>query len=200
MAKTAEKTDRKLWDKVKADVTKANKGGQPGQWSARKAQIATHEYKKAGGGYKGVKSPDNHLTRWTNEDWGTKSGAESGETGERYLPRKAREHLSVAEYRRTTNKKRADTEKGRQFSPQPKDLGYQDRPRPSDRPQRHSGGSAKASGSKGHCGTLDDTGPAFGDGVIMFKGAVHHRASNLEHQVRAARRPTHLLLGIHPAM
>jgi hypothetical protein len=44
------------------------------------------------------------------------------------------------------------------------------------------------------------TGPPFGDGVITFKGAVHHRASNLEHQVRTARRPTHLLLGIHPAM
>jgi hypothetical protein len=44
------------------------------------------------------------------------------------------------------------------------------------------------------------TGRAFGDGVIMFKGVVHHRASNLEHQVRAVRCPAHLLLGIHPAM
>jgi hypothetical protein len=44
------------------------------------------------------------------------------------------------------------------------------------------------------------TGPPFGDGVITFKGVVHHRASNLEHQVRPAWRPTHLLLGIHPAM
>jgi hypothetical protein len=34
----------------------------------------------------------------------------------------------------------------------------------------------------------------------MFMGAVHHRASNLEHQVRPAWRPAHLLLGIHPAM
>src|ERR1700712_370570 len=42
------------------------------------------------------------------------------------------------------------------------------------------------------------TGPAFGDGMITVKGAVHHRASNLEHQVRTARRPAHLLLGIHP--
>jgi hypothetical protein len=36
--------------------------------------------------------------------------------------------------------------------------------------------------------------------VIKFKGAVHHRASNLEHQELTARRPTHLLVGIHPAM
>ena len=28
------------------------KGGKPGQWSARKAQILAREYKKAGGGYK----------------------------------------------------------------------------------------------------------------------------------------------------
>jgi hypothetical protein len=36
--------------------------------------------------------------------------------------------------------------------------------------------------------------------VIAFKGAVYCRSSNFEHQVRTARRPTHLLLGIHPAM
>lgn len=122
MAKTAEKTDPKLWQKVKTDVTKSDKGGKPGQWSARKAQIATQEYKKEGGGYAGGKSSDNHLTQWTEEEWGTKSGAESGKTGERYLPRKAREHLTEAEYERTTAKKRADTAKGRQFSAQPEDV------------------------------------------------------------------------------
>ena len=122
MAKAADKTDPKLWDKVKTDVTKGDKGGKPGQWSARKAQLATQEYKKEGGGYEGAKSPDNHLAQWTREEWGTKSGAESGETGERYLPKKAREHLSDSEYKRTTAKKRADTAKGKQFSAQPKDV------------------------------------------------------------------------------
>ena len=122
MAKTAKKTDPKLWDKVKADVTTEGKGGKPGQWSARKAQLATQEYKKEGGGYEGGKSPDNHLTQWTKEDWGTKSGDASGATGERYLPRRARDHLDEAEYKRTTEKKRADTAKGKQFSAQPKDV------------------------------------------------------------------------------
>ena len=28
------------------------KGGKPGQWSARKAQLLASRYKKAGGGYK----------------------------------------------------------------------------------------------------------------------------------------------------
>ena len=122
MSGTAEKTDPKLWEKVKAKVTKGDKGGAPGQWSARKAQLAVHDYKAEGGGYAGGKSEDNHLTQWTEEDWGTKSGEPSGETGERYLPKQARDHLSDEEYQRTTAKKRADTRKGKQFSAQPKDV------------------------------------------------------------------------------
>ena len=122
MSGTAEKTDPKLWEKVKQEVTKGDKGGRPGQWSARKAQLATNEYKKEGGGYKGEKSGDNHLKQWADEDWGTKSGHPSGKTGERYLPKTAREHLSEEEYARTTAKKRADTKKGKQFSAQPEDV------------------------------------------------------------------------------
>ena len=122
MAKSADKTDPKLWEKVKHDVTDGDKGGRPGQWSARKAQLAVHDYKAEGGGYKGEKSPDNHLSQWTHEEWGTKSGHASAETGERYLPKQAREALTDQEYKRTTAKKRADTAKGKQFSAQPKDV------------------------------------------------------------------------------
>ena len=122
MAAVAEKTDPALWDKVKQQVTQADKGGRAGQWSARKAQLAVQAYKKAGGGYKGARTPDNHLRTWEREDWGTRSGHRSAETGERYLPRRAREHLSKAEYERTSAKKRADTRAGRQFSAQPRDI------------------------------------------------------------------------------
>ena len=122
MAKIAKKTDPKLWDKVKTDVTEGDKGGRPGQWSARKAQLATQEYKKEGGGYEGTQTPDNHLAQWTRKEWGTKSGAESGKTGERYLPKKARAHISDSDYKRTTDKKRSDTAKSRQFSAQPGDI------------------------------------------------------------------------------
>ena len=128
MSATAEKSNPKLWEKVKKEVTASDKGGKPGQWSARKAQLAVHEYKDEGGGYKGKKSADNHLTEWTEEDWGTKSGQESGKTGERYLPKKAREALSKDEYARTTAKKRADTRKGRQHSAQPKDVAEKTAP------------------------------------------------------------------------
>ena len=122
MAGTADRTSPQLWDKVKQDVTKRDKGGKPGQWSARKAQMAVQEYKAEGGGYKGPKSSDNHLSEWTREEWGTKSGQKSGETGERYLPKKAREKLSDGDYQRSTAKKRVDTKAGKQFSAQPRDV------------------------------------------------------------------------------
>jgi hypothetical protein len=37
-----------LFEKIKAGTT----GGDPGEWSARKAQMLAVEYKKKGGGYK----------------------------------------------------------------------------------------------------------------------------------------------------
>ena len=59
-------------------------------------------------------------------EWGTKSGKNSTQgskaTGERYLPKKARESLSKKEYAATSRKKRADTAKGKQFSSQPKKI------------------------------------------------------------------------------
>jgi len=33
-------------------ILRGNKGGNPGQWSARKAQMLALAYKRAGGGYK----------------------------------------------------------------------------------------------------------------------------------------------------
>ena len=119
MSATAKKTDPSLWEKVKHDVTEEDRGGKPGQWSARKAQLAVHDYKAAGGRYEGPKADDNHLRQWTEEQWGTKSGKPSAETGERYLPEKAREHLTDKEYAETSAKKRADTKKGKQVSAQP---------------------------------------------------------------------------------
>jgi hypothetical protein len=37
-----------LFKKIKA----GSKGGDPGEWSARKAQLLAVQYKKAGGGYR----------------------------------------------------------------------------------------------------------------------------------------------------
>ena len=114
--------------KVKQEVTQGDKGGKSGQWSARKAQMAVQEYKSEGGGYKGKKTADNHLVEWGKEDWGTKSGAKSKDSGERYLPKEARAALTKDEYQRTTAKKRADTAKGKQFSAQPGDVAQKTAP------------------------------------------------------------------------
>jgi hypothetical protein len=38
---------KRLFNKIKAGT----KGGDPGEWSARKAQLLASQYKKAGGGY-----------------------------------------------------------------------------------------------------------------------------------------------------
>jgi hypothetical protein len=39
---------KSIFERIKA----GGKGGAPGQWSARKAQMLAMQYKKAGGGYK----------------------------------------------------------------------------------------------------------------------------------------------------
>jgi hypothetical protein len=39
---------KRLFNKIKA----GSKGGAPGQWSARKAQMLAKQYKAAGGGYR----------------------------------------------------------------------------------------------------------------------------------------------------
>jgi len=73
-----------------------------------------------------LKKPQQDLKNWTKEDWGTKSGKPSTQgpqaTGERYLPKSARESLSSSEYAATSAKKREDTKKGKQFSRQPKGI------------------------------------------------------------------------------
>ena len=119
---TSKKTKPKLWSRIVSQVKAGTKGGKAGQWSARKAQLATKKYKAAGGGYSGAKSSSNSLSKWSKQKWRTKSGKPSSKTGERYLPEKAIKSLSAKEYAATTRKKREDTKKGLQFSKQPKKI------------------------------------------------------------------------------
>ena len=69
-----------------------------------------------------LKKSQRSLRAWTKQKWGTKSGKKSSETGERYLPKAARDALSPAEYAATSRKKREDTKKGKQHSKQPKKI------------------------------------------------------------------------------
>lgn len=124
MPQSAERSDPNLWDEVKAEVTAGARGGKPGQWSARKAQLAVAEYKRRGGEYEesGLAQDETDLHQWTQEKWGTASGEESGRSGERYLPRDIRVLLTEDEYARSTAKKRKDAKAGRQHSSQPRDV------------------------------------------------------------------------------
>jgi hypothetical protein len=113
-----------LRDRIKARIMASSKGGRPGQWSARKAQLVAQEYRAEGGGYKGGKTKSQKsLRRWTREKWGTRSGKPSTQgpeaTGERYLPESANKALSPQEYGATTRAKREGTRRGEQFVKQP---------------------------------------------------------------------------------
>jgi hypothetical protein len=111
-----------LRKKIVAAVKAGSKGGNAGQWSARKAQIANQRYEKAGGGYTGPKTgAQKKLSKWTDEKWQTRSGKPSTQgksaTGERYLPKKAIQSLSASEYAATSRAKRAGIKRGQQFVP-----------------------------------------------------------------------------------
>ena len=111
-------TDPELRDRIKAEVMAGDKGGRPGQWSARKAQLVAHEYAAQGGGYK--HAPDEaqkHLQEWTAEKWHTASGEKAiqGEVTHRYLPDAAWKELSPEEQKATDAKKVRGSKNGKQF-------------------------------------------------------------------------------------
>jgi len=62
------------------------------------------------------------LDSWTKQNWGTKSGEKSSKTGERYLPKKAIEALTPAEYAATSRAKRKGSKQGKQHVAQPKTI------------------------------------------------------------------------------
>lgn len=115
-------TKPELRKRIVAQVKAGSKGGSAGEWSARKAQIAAQKYEDAGGGYKGPRTQaQGSLSKWTKEEWRTKSGKPSTQgpsaTGERYLPKKAIQSLSASEYAATSRAKREGTKRGQQFVP-----------------------------------------------------------------------------------
>jgi hypothetical protein len=105
VAKDETYTKPGLRKRLKEQVQAGDKGGKPGQWSARKAQLLVREYEKAGGGYvdDGKRTgAQQHLAQWGEQDWGTKGG----KGGARYLPEVAWKLLSKAEREATEGKKK----------------------------------------------------------------------------------------------
>ena len=109
-----------LRESLKKKIMASSKGGDAGDWSARKAQLLAAEYKKAGGGYTGPKKESQKsLSKWTKEKWTTDDGSLS-EGKKRYLPEKAWKELSAAEKKATNAAKAAGNKAGKQFVKQPK--------------------------------------------------------------------------------
>jgi hypothetical protein len=105
-------TDPELRARLKEEIKEGDRGGRPGQWSARKSQLLTHEYEAAGGGYRheGERTPSQrHLEEWTEQDWHTADGGDRARDADgtsRYLPDAAWQLLSDAEKRATDSRKR----------------------------------------------------------------------------------------------
>ncbi|WP_091366957.1 hypothetical protein [Geodermatophilus telluris] len=109
-------TDPELRERLKEEIKAGDRGGRPGQWSARKSQLLTAEYEAAGGGYRheGERTESQrHLQEWTDQDWRTAHGGDrargSGGTG-RYLPDAAWQLLSDEEKQATDSRKRQGTQ------------------------------------------------------------------------------------------
>jgi hypothetical protein len=109
-------TDPELRQRLKEQIQAGDRGGRPGQWSARKSQLLVREYEKAGGGYvdDGHRTPaQEHLREWGAQDWHTASGddrARHGDSTSRYLPDVAWKLLSPAERRATDRAKESADE------------------------------------------------------------------------------------------
>ena len=66
-------TDNALRERLKKRIMEGSKGGKPGQWSARKAQMLAKAYKEKGGGYKGERTEgQKSLKRWGEQKWSTR--------------------------------------------------------------------------------------------------------------------------------
>jgi hypothetical protein len=111
-------TRPELRERIKEEVIAGDKGGRPGQWSARKAQMVAHEYVAEGGGYKHSRDEaQQSLKDWGEKKWHTATGekAVQGEETHRYLPDAAWKELSPEEQKATDAKKVRASRKGKQF-------------------------------------------------------------------------------------
>jgi len=110
----AVKSNPKLWERIKNRIKAGSKGGPKGKWSARKSQLLVKAYKSAGGKFKGKKSRNNSLSKWSREKWDyiNKSGRKSKRG--RYLPEKVRKSLTPRE--RKIENRRKGSKRGKWVS------------------------------------------------------------------------------------
>ncbi|MDX1530549.1 MAG: Rho termination factor N-terminal domain-containing protein [Rhodothermales bacterium] len=124
---------------IKEELMQSDKGGAPGEWSARKSQLLAQEYERRGGGYKGEKDErQRSLEDWTDQDWQAQDGsadARRGGTTKRYLPEDAWALLPERARRKAEETKRDADDAGEQHADWPEavhrvmaELGHADGP------------------------------------------------------------------------
>ena len=104
---------------IKDELMQSDKGGKPGQWSARKSQLLVQQYEKQGGGYK-KDEPDEaaeSLAEWSEQDWQTQEGDKARQDGKtkRYLPKEVWQQLSDEEKQEAERIKQQASKKGEQY-------------------------------------------------------------------------------------
>lgn len=111
-------TKPELREQLKEEIKASDRGGRPGQWSARKSQLLTKEYQKRGGGYQGPKDErQKSLQRWGDQKWQNRKGttrARHDDETDRYLPEQAWNQLSAEQQRATDAKKHKESKAGKQ--------------------------------------------------------------------------------------
>lgn len=112
-------TKPELRREIKDELMESDKGGKPGQWSARKSQLLVQEYEKQGGGYKQDEKDEaaKSLEEWGEQDWQTESGERARQEGKtkRYLPKEVWDQLSEAEKKEAKQTKEEASKQGKQF-------------------------------------------------------------------------------------
>lgn len=109
---------------IKQELMESDKGGEPGQWSARKSQLLVQEYEKRGGGYKKDKKDEaaKSLEEWTDQNWQTRDGsadAAGGDGMDRYLPENAWALLTEADQKEADKTKAEVDDVGEQVAEWP---------------------------------------------------------------------------------
>lgn len=104
---------------IKDELMQSDKGGKPGQWSARKSQLLVQEYEQQGGGYKDDQKDEaaKSLEQWSEEDWQTQEGdsrARQDDKTKRYLPKAVWDKLSEAEKKAAEKSKQKASKNGQQ--------------------------------------------------------------------------------------
>ncbi|MBD2496399.1 hypothetical protein [Nostoc sp. FACHB-280] len=113
-------TEPELRHQLKEEILKSDKGGQPGQWSARKSQLLVKEYEKQGGGYKQADKDEaaQSLEKWSDQDWQTQYGEDRARKDgitKRYLPKAVWDKLSDAEKQEAEQIKEKASKEGKQY-------------------------------------------------------------------------------------